>query len=95
MERITRRNLEAQIDSINKALGHTGPLWQTIDGRNVATVGMLALDGAYGGWHVERMSNTGGGVSIIGHSYRMTARECWYMLRGMSDALAIGKEVSA
>ena len=91
-ERITKRHLVAQMDNINNALGYTGQLWQTIDGRNIATVGMLALDGAYGGWRVERMSNTGGGVSFVGHSYRMTARECYYMLRGMYDVLFIARE---
>jgi len=51
-QRITVTTLRAVCDTLNRRSGFPDgtKLWQRIGDRNVATVGMFTIDGAYGGW---------------------------------------------
>lgn len=79
--RITQRHLVHLVEAINSHLNLEPTGWK--DGKSV--VGAYGLDGAYGGWRVIQYSNESGGERNVGHEYRMTARETWYMLRGIED----------
>jgi hypothetical protein len=90
MRRITRRDLDGVCDRINRGAGFDAgtPLWRRQDGRNIATVGMFYIDGAYGGWALYRMVNEDGGVEDVFNVGHVPARE----LYGLLHAFIIGKE---
>lgn len=75
--RITSTMLRARVAMLNRLLGLSDVAYQTIDGRNVASVGTYVLSGAYGGWSVACISNESGGerhaLGMYGHA---PAREC-------------------
>jgi len=78
--RITSKQLQAKVDSINSRLGYEAPQWDT--------VGSIRLYGAYGGTGVHRVVNTAGGIEElmpIG-----TAKEVQQFLNGMLAGLRIG-----
>ena len=76
MERVTKRQLEAAVERLNKATGNPVESYvkRESDGRYKAQVGNYHLDWAYGGVSLCKMLNDGGGVTTI--SGRGTKREC-------------------
>ena len=88
MERVTRKQLETLVATINRLTGSPESYWTSEDpsSRSIA-IGHYRLDKNLGGWCLERTCNASGGASNVGHEYRMTARECWFMLRGMVAVL--------
>ena len=90
--RTTKKQLEAQLERTSKALGVPVNKWERIGDRNVAKVGALALDKCYQGWQIQRIQNEGGGVSVLGGHYTLTAFECYVALRAMEDAADILRE---
>jgi len=83
--RITRKMVDARIESVNVLLGH---------GENPAysTVGAVTLGSAYGGYRVERYCNDAGAVSTLTNGYG-TLREAYGFLQGMLSGLRISKEI--
>ena len=76
MIRATIKQLENRIDQINSARGFSGkPLWNRVGNRNVATVGMMYLDQAYGGCNLAEIVTESGGIRCpLGYGMR-TKRE--------------------
>jgi hypothetical protein len=85
--RTNRKTLEAIVGWINTAIGipEGSQLWTTRDGKNHATIGMMYLDHNISGFQLERMSNDGGGVTII--IYRSPASSMENQLRAFHRGL--------
>tara|TARA_R100000995_G_scaffold39096_1_gene18109 strand:+ start:8133 stop:8450 length:318 start_codon:yes stop_codon:yes gene_type:complete len=77
MERITIRHLEYQLRILNGHFGIYEPEWDT--------VGHFTVSFAYGGCQIERIINSGGGVTDI--SFRGTKREVYEQLRSINNVL--------
>ena len=76
MQRITRKFLEAQINTLNRMTGNPEePYRRNEAGKSVANVGNYHLDGAYGGFALYRMVGESGGCSDIFSCGHVSARQ--------------------
>jgi len=68
MGRITTKQLEAMVKELNEIVGvPTEPYTKAKDGTINANIGTYYISGAYGGWALEKIVTTGGGVTRISH----------------------------
>jgi len=90
--RITVTTLRAVCDTLNRRAGFPEgtKLWRRVGDRNVATIGMYYIDGAYGGWALHKMHNESGGISDPFSHGHMPARELyqlmWAYMEGLEEA---------
>ena len=78
MSRITRKNLESRIDTLNLMLGNNPATFTRQDGgKLVANIGTLYLSGAYGGYCVNRICNENGGVTTPIWEGHIPARDAY------------------
>jgi hypothetical protein len=64
--RISIKFLQAQVDRLNRMTNSPVESWtRGTDGKLRANIGNYHLDGAYGGYALERMVSEGGGVSNV------------------------------
>ena len=85
MERITDNHLDYQIGILNAHFGidtGTSVEWNT--------VGRFYVQGAYGGFQLERIVNEGGGCADI--SKRGTRREIYEQLMVLNEGLRLFKD---
>lgn len=91
--RVTKKHLEAKIDTINKMLFNDGATHVLRDGKFIPLLGRYILSSAYGGYSVESYANEAGGVNhacgLFGH---IPAREVGIALDGFIDGLKTQKE---
>ena len=94
MERFTQRQLEHQRQILSAILNRPAVAWRRVKGQNVASIGAIVFDIAYGGYRVAEIVSAGGGERDLFHGYRMSTRECYYCLRSAVEAvrLAIGEK---
>jgi hypothetical protein len=62
-QRITRAMLDRKIEALNVATGR--PLTYFAGDSRETSIGHYCLDGAYGGWQLQQVMNTSGGVRTI------------------------------
>ena len=87
--RITKRMCYSQLDILNTTLfGDAETHRKDADGRWRSIPERYTIDHAYGGYKLCRYCNDGGGVYEI-TSYRMTARELYYVLTGINTVLRL------
>jgi hypothetical protein len=85
MERITRKHLERLADHINRETGAPREYWavkpaQATESNKCKTnAGHYYIDGAYGGFSLERLSN-GGGASDVLTTGHVPARELFNLI---------------
>jgi len=84
MDRITNKHLDLQIKILNAHFG--------IDEWDYSTAGHFYVQGAYGGYRLERVCANGSGASDI--SYRGTKREIYDQLRVLNEGLRLFKELN-
>lgn len=87
---ISIKLLQAQVDRLNRMTGNPLEPWIRQGDRNVAQVGNYHLDGAYGGYALEQMSNESGGVSDVFRSGHLSKRELFSRI----DAFMTGIETA-
>ena len=89
MNRITEKDLQRLIDSINERTGSPMKPWGKDDvGDMVANIGNYHLSGAYGGVCLHRMHNKGGGVTTPLIPYHVPKR----VLYGLLEAFLAGMD---
>ena len=87
MTRITRKDLDQACRVLNTRAGFADtPLWRRVEDRNVATIGMFYVEGAYGGWALYQMVNDGGGVRDVFRNGFAPARELYGLMRAYMTA---------
>lgn len=90
MERITKKNLEAVVERLNRITNNPTEPWTRDEaGKLTANLGNYHLSGAYGGYALHQMLTDGGGIRDLfgGH---MPKRELYDRMHayisGISDA---------
>ena len=77
MNRITKKQLQSRIETINSILGLPAtPYTVHEDGTRIVNEGVFILTQAYGGYGVGKMSEEGGTWSAIWNGH-ITAREAY------------------
>ena len=96
MQRITRKFLEAQINTLNRMTGNPEePYRRNEAGKSVANVGNYHLDGAYGGFSLFRMGNESGGCSDIFSCGHVSARQLSDLISAyMAGIYSVQKETA-
>jgi hypothetical protein len=91
MQRITDKNLESLVETINTLTNSPQDPYTRIDGKSSSNVGNFHLYYAYGGVNLHRMSNTSGGVSTpVGMGTR-TKRELYNDMQSFIRGLEFRK----
>ena len=82
--RITRAHLENLTEWLNDEKGYPAQAWIRDENGHNAQVLHIYVQRSSGGWNVNQMVNTGGGVRCLNSG---TAREVYEFLRGMQEAV--------
>lgn len=91
MNRITKKQLQSRIDTINSILNRPSTPYSQVDGNLIANIGNLSLSQAYGGYGVHLMVNESGGVSNpIWHGH-IPARDAYWRLCAFISGLDFKK----
>ena len=90
MERITEKHLQGLVDHLNELTEMPKEPW-TKTGDNgspfVANIGNYHLSGAYGGWALEQMSTTGGGVRSVFECGYQPKRDLYNRIRAFMQGI--------
>ena len=77
MQRITKKQLQARIETINSILNRPVTPYSQVEGKLVANIGNFSLSQCYGGYCVHLMVNDGGGVSTPIWNGHISARDAY------------------
>jgi hypothetical protein len=75
MQRMTVKCLEAKVAIINDMTDSPPEPYAKVDGKYAAQVGCYHLNGAYGGYELQRIMSDGGGVTCPLHTGHVPKRE--------------------
>ena len=89
--RITKKHLEAKVQTINNLLDRPKTPYTRVDGKLKANIGNFSLSMAYGGYSVHEMTNEQGGVSTIINIGHIPARELALLLDGFVAGIMVNK----
>ena len=92
---ITKQNLIALVERINKLTNSPLETYtKTADGKFVANIGNYHLSWAYGGVELNRLMNSGGGVTCpLGYGHG-TKRELWDKMQAFLAGLEQSKQTN-
>lgn len=91
MNRITKKQLQARIDTINSILNRPAAPYAQVDGKLIANIGNFSLSQAYGGFGVHLMVNEHVGVSTpIWHGH-IPARDAYERISAFIAGLTFSK----
>jgi hypothetical protein len=91
MNRITKKNLQARIETINSILNRPATPYSQVEGKLVANLGNFSLSQCYGGYCVHLMVNDGGGVSTPIWAGHIPARDAYERLSAFIAGLQFSK----
>jgi len=91
MQRITKKQLQARIDTINSILGMPETPYTRTDEKLVANIGNFSLSQAYGGYGVHLMCNEHGGVSTPIWNGHIPARDAYDRISAFIAGLTFKK----
>jgi hypothetical protein len=91
MNRITKKQIQASIDTINSILNRPDSPYSQVDGKCVANIGNFSLSQAYGGYCVHLMVNENGGVSCPIWCGHITASDAYWRLCAFISGLDFKK----
>lgn len=87
MERIKLDYLESLVRIINKRTNSPETPWNKEGDKIKANIGNYHLDGAYGGYSLNRMTTEGGGVNDVLSCGHVSKRDLYNRLRAFIDGL--------
>jgi hypothetical protein len=87
MDTIKIAHLEGLVKIINRITGSPETPWSKDGERMKANIGNYHLDGAYGGYSLNRMVSEGGGVSDVFRCGHVSKRELYNRMRAFIDGL--------
>jgi hypothetical protein len=91
MNRITKKLLQARIDTINSILGLPAtPFTVHEDGTRTVNEGVFILTQAYGGYGVGKMSEEGGTWSVVWNGH-ISARDAYERISAFIAGLTFTK----
>jgi hypothetical protein len=91
MQRITKKQLQARIETINSILNRPATPYSQVGGKLVANIGNFSLSQAYGGFGVHLMCNEHGGVSTPIWAGHITARDAYERISAFIAGLTFSK----
>jgi len=91
MQRITKKQLQARIETINSILNRPVTPYSQVEGKLVANIGNFSLSQAYGGYCVHLMVNDGGGVSTPIWAGHIPARDAFERISAFIAGLQFSK----
>jgi hypothetical protein len=91
MNRITKKNLQARIETINSILNRPLTPYTQVEGKLVANIGNFSLSQAYGGYCVHLMCNDGGGVSTPIWAGHIPARDAYERISAFIAGIQFSK----
>lgn len=91
MTRITKKQLQARIETINSILNRPLTPYSQTDGKLVANIGNFSLSQCYGGYCVHLMCNDGGGVSTPIWNGHIPARDAYERISAFIAGLQFSK----
>lgn len=89
-ERITTKQLEKQIELLNKGLNRPTTMFENKEDKLVHRVGHLYLHKSHFGYTLEEITSEQGGVSHPLSASSLTAREMYNTLHTLRDVLVFG-----
>ena len=92
MERITRKQLQAAVDTLNSMTDSPSEPYRKEGDKWVANVGNFHISGAYGGFSLHRMCNEGGGVRDIFYCGHVPARQLFELIRAYRLGIQLARE---
>lgn len=92
MNTITLKFLEAQILRLNHATNSPEKPYVEKDGKYEAQIGNYHLSGAYGGYALHRMYNSGGGISDVFRSGHIPKRHLSERISAMLCGIEAAKQ---
>jgi hypothetical protein len=91
MNRITKKQLQSRIETINSILGVPAtPYTLQEDGTRTVNEGVFILTQAYGGYGVGKMSEEGGVWSVVWHGH-ISARDAYERISAFIAGLTFTK----
>ena len=87
MQRITKKQLQARIDTINSILNRPATPYSQVEGKLIANIGNFSLSQAYGGYGVHLMVNENGGVSTPIWNGHIPARDAYERMSAFISGL--------
>ena len=91
MNRITKKQLQSRIETINSILGAPAtPYTLQEDGTRTVNEGVFILTQAYGGYGVGKMSEEGGVWSVVWHGH-ISARDAYERISAFIAGLTFTK----
>ena len=91
MNRITKKQLQSRIETINSILNRPATPYSQVDGKLIANIGNFSLSQCYGGYCVHLMVNDGGGVSTPVWYGHIPARDAYERLSAFIAGLQFQK----
>ena len=83
MERITRKQIDAAVDTLNRMTSSPAEPYRKEGDKWVANVNNFHISGAYGGFSLHRMSNESGGIRDIFQCGYVPARELFSLIHAL------------
>jgi hypothetical protein len=93
MNRVTKKELQALCDWINELMGTPQKPYEKVNGKYEPQAKCYHLSGAYGGYALHRMADSGSGVHDIFHGH-MPKRELADKMRAFIRGAIEAKEAS-
>lgn len=89
MSRTTLKQLESKVEYLNELTNNSKDYWN--DG--VINIGHYTLSGAYGGYELQQISTSGGGVSLPLYTGHISKPKLYDMLCALIKGIEIGKSI--
>ncbi len=83
--RISKKDLETQVEILNEMTGHALKAWEKADDGMKANVGTYVLDWAYGGVRLSQITGESGGQRDI--TGRATKTETYWRIQAFRNGL--------
>lgn len=92
MNRITRKDLQAVVDRLNRLVGASLEAYVKEGDKYAAQIGNFHISGAYGGVALHRMVNKSGGVSDVFSRGHMPTRELYELIHAYICGFELASE---
>ena len=85
--RITNAMLDGRVKYLNEVTGNASKPYTNNGSSHVANIGNYHISSAYGGVELERMYNSGGGITTISHDGYGTKKQLYAFLNAFIDGI--------
>ena len=84
--RVTKEMLENKVDQLNMLTGSTRKYFST-DGKFTINIGHFCISGAYGGYELQRVCTSGGGVRTPLNTGHIPKKELYNLISAFIDGM--------